>query len=227
MAPWAPWRPVWVKSAVPFDGSVRQEPANSQSDGERASRIDRISWLGDPPPDGWEEKLDQNELIEELKLQALYDAKGAIALGEWCELPTEAIDSIRAWANPPERSAVWDRRNPWCGRAWCTSLVWGDPDAGARYAKSAPNRRSAKIAPSQLNLADRNTVPARRRRAKQWTSKRRVKVSRANEADAIQAKVLTQDEARRIAANIAKLPALVKREDWRPVQPHSAGERQA
>ena len=37
--------------------------------------------------------------------------------------------------------------------------------------------------------------------------------SRANEADAMQAKVLTDDEARRIASNIAKLPALVKRED--------------
>jgi hypothetical protein len=37
--------------------------------------------------------------------------------------------------------------------------------------------------------------------------------SRATETDAVQAKVPTDDEARRIAANIAKLPVLLAREE--------------
>jgi hypothetical protein len=37
--------------------------------------------------------------------------------------------------------------------------------------------------------------------------------SRGTEAEARQAKVLTDDEAQRIALNIAKLPALLQRED--------------
>ena len=37
--------------------------------------------------------------------------------------------------------------------------------------------------------------------------------SRENEAEALQAKVLTADETRRIAINVAKLPGLSRRED--------------
>jgi hypothetical protein len=37
--------------------------------------------------------------------------------------------------------------------------------------------------------------------------------SRANPAEALQAEVLTEDEARRRVVNIAKLPALLQREE--------------
>jgi hypothetical protein len=143
----------------------------------------------------------------------------------------------------PRRFAKWDQATPRWGSQLCARprdalLVTPTSPTNPRRPRALRGNPAATVPPLFVHAAgcdDRRMTT--RRLPVPWRAERiaggyvvrdangqalAYVYSRANAAGAMQAKVLTEDDARRVAVNIARLPARLRRPQPRAAAPRSA-----